>query len=115
MEVFPTQYVFSLLVPYTAQIALTLADSQYPPRSDWPELVQILSKVIHCRADQADCDNLLERYAEFFTRLYETSPHDPDGEFAIPTEPYAFVSGLLSLQQGRLSKFWQLRLVTILF
>jgi hypothetical protein len=92
-------------VPYI--VGLILANAQYPPNDNWPQLVKVLSAILHHRGESEQVNPLIEN--EFFRKYLNASVRDEQHEFSLPKEP--FVSGLMETK-GSLSKEWQIRLLT---
>lgn len=96
------------------KVTLLLAAHQYPPKAEWPVLVQHLSAVLFGKADKTNVENLLN--TDFFHRLHEKSAKDPDHSFSLPSGRVGtqFVTGLLTLgpQGAVLSRRWQVHLLT---
>lgn len=114
-------HVFSpLLIVGTKQrgvphyVTLLLAGHQYPPKSDWPLLLQCLCAVLHSKAEKIQAEYLLE--SDLFYRLNERSHTSPDHTFTIPSGAMGtrLVSGLLTVgPPGAILSFkWQLHLLT---
>jgi len=89
-------------IPY--DVAYMVAKSQHPPKASWPSFVRTLCNVAHGHADPAEVDDMYEH--PFFQEYLQNA--DPEAVFIPPEMLVAF----LNLENGALSKRWQVRILT---
>eukprot|EP00667_Euglena_gracilis_P000022 EG_transcript_22 len=93
-------------VPY--DIAYLIAKSQHPPKASWPPFVQLLCNIAHGHAEPGEVDGIYDH--PFFTEYLQAEP--ADGGRAAAYVPPEMLATFLGLENGQLSKRWQVRILT---